>query len=312
MRRDCATKTKLRELFLRLLFLAFLFLWDCQAQAQQEVAADSSHSPTAMKPARGDGPSIQDNSFLVEEAYNQESGVVQHIQTFQRLWNSKNWGYTFTQEWPVDPRPRHQLSYTLVFLHAGQYSGSGGGVSDVVVNYRYQMVGSGDARLAFAPRISASVPTGSARLGRGVGSAGIQTMMPVSLLLNRKLVTHWNLGATFVGAAHNAAGDRARTFGYNVGQSFVWLAHQRFNALLETVVSRNQTVTAPGKTEWNTTLLLNPGIRWSYNFKNGLQIVPGVSMPIGVGPSSGERGLFLYLSLEHPYRNIAKHSSPGN
>src|SRR5262249_41637761 len=181
-----------------------------------------------------------------------------------------------------------------------------------LVNYRYQMVGSGDAKLAFAPRISALVPTGSARLGRGVGGAGIQTMMPVSLLLNRKLVTHWNLGATFVGAAQNAAGDRARTFGYNFGQSFVWLAHQRFNALLETVVSRNQTVAAPGKTQWNTTLLLNPGIRWSYNFKNGLQIVPGVSVPIGVGPSSGERGIFLYFSLEHPYRNISKHNSAEN
>jgi hypothetical protein len=28
-------------------------------------------------------PVIQDNSFLVEEAYNQDAGVVQHIQTFQ-------------------------------------------------------------------------------------------------------------------------------------------------------------------------------------------------------------------------------------
>ena len=28
-------------------------------------------------------PPIQDNSFLIEEAYNQERGVVQHIGTFQ-------------------------------------------------------------------------------------------------------------------------------------------------------------------------------------------------------------------------------------
>ena len=28
-------------------------------------------------------PVIQDNSFLVEEAYNQEAGIVQHISTFQ-------------------------------------------------------------------------------------------------------------------------------------------------------------------------------------------------------------------------------------
>ena len=41
---------------------------------------------------------IQDNSFLAEEAYNQEPGVVQHIQTFMRMWNSKTWTYSFTQE----------------------------------------------------------------------------------------------------------------------------------------------------------------------------------------------------------------------
>jgi hypothetical protein len=36
------------------------------------------------------------------------------------------------------------------------------------------------------------------------------------------------------------------------------------------------------------------------NFKSGLQIVPGIGVPIGVGPSRGEYGALLYLSLEHP------------
>ena len=43
---------------------------------------------------------IQDNSFLVEEAYNQERGVVQHINTFARA-RGGGWEYGFTQEWPV-------------------------------------------------------------------------------------------------------------------------------------------------------------------------------------------------------------------
>ena len=30
-------------------------------------------------------PPIQDNSFLIEEAYNQEKGVIQHIQTYQLM-----------------------------------------------------------------------------------------------------------------------------------------------------------------------------------------------------------------------------------
>src|SRR3954452_13005280 len=43
---------------------------------------------------------IQDNSFLVEEAYNQEFGVVQHISNFVYLADSKDWAYTFTQNGP--------------------------------------------------------------------------------------------------------------------------------------------------------------------------------------------------------------------
>ena len=67
---------------------------------------------------KGSSP-IQDNSFLVEEAYNQERGVVQHISSFSRMWNSKDWNYTFTQEWPAPGNWRHQLSYTLAGMHAG-------------------------------------------------------------------------------------------------------------------------------------------------------------------------------------------------
>jgi hypothetical protein len=39
-------------------------------------------------------PGIQDNSFLVEEAYNQNFGVVQLISSFTCFWNSKRTGTT--------------------------------------------------------------------------------------------------------------------------------------------------------------------------------------------------------------------------
>ena len=105
-------------------------------------------------------PGIQDNSFLVEEAYNQEFGVVQHISSFTRFWDSKDWNYSFTQEWPVPGNERHQLSYTLVALHSGAFPDSGAGIGDVVLNYRYQLVGSGDTRTAFSPRLSLIFPAG--------------------------------------------------------------------------------------------------------------------------------------------------------
>jgi hypothetical protein len=272
-----------------------------QGQRESGLKTDKARDPDSQ-----DTPPIQDNSFLVEEAYNQEFGVVQHIQTFQRLWNGNDWVYTFTQEWPVDVSPRHQLSYTLLALHSGEQPHSGGGFGDFIFNYRYQALGNGDARVAFAPRVSILFPTGDFRRARGGGGAGIQTQLPVSVVLTRKLVAHWNAGATVVPHARNDSGASATSFGYNLGQSLVWLAHPRFNFLFETVFYRNEDVIAPRTTQWSSTLLLNPGIRWAYNFKSGLQIVPGLSVPLGVGPSSGERGIFVYLSLEHPYRKLPK------
>src|SRR5690348_7401763 len=209
---------------------------DCKQSelgCRQDTGQDESSVKTdkVEEPNSEDTPAIQDNSFLVEEAYNQEFGVVQHIQTFQRLWNSKDWAYTFTQEWPVDPRPRHQLSYTLARLHSGEHPDSGAGFGDLVLNYRYQLLGGSKAKLAFSPRLSVIFPTGSTRQGRGVGSAGIQTMLPLSLVVTKKLVTHWNVGATVIPVAHNESGDKAATFGYNFGQSIVWLARPRLNLL---------------------------------------------------------------------------------
>jgi hypothetical protein len=134
----------------------------------------------------------------------------------------------------------------------------------------------------------------------------LQTNLPLSVVINPKLVTHWNAGATFVPDAKDSVGIRAFSDGYNLGQSFIWLAKPRFNVMLETVYSAAQAVTGPDKTQWNRTLFVSPGIRWAYNFKNGLQIVPGIAAPMGVGPSGGERALLLYLSFEHPFRKIPK------
>lgn len=252
--------------------------------------------------AAASGRPIQDNSFLIEEAYNQERGVVQHISSFLRLWGSRDWLYTFTQEWPLPRRPRHQLSYTLAVTGPGATPGAG--LGDMMLNYRYQLVGSGDTRLAFAPRISLLLPSGDSRLGRGFGGYGVQANLPLSLVLGRRWVTHWNLGATLVPNAQNAAGQRAAVTGYNAGQSVVWLAKPRFNILLETVWSGAEEVVGDRRTQRSHALFISPGLRWAHNLRSGLQIVPGIAVPIGVGPSRGERGVLLYLSFEHPLRRL--------
>jgi len=281
-----------------ILFSAPLFL--IAADRSDEAAPAPGAAPAAQSSAKSDAPGIQDNSFMVEEAYNQEDGVVQHINTFQWLSQRRNWTYTETDEWPVRSR-KHQLSMSLGGTHAGSFPGSGGGLSDTALNYRYQLVGSGETKVAMAPRLTLLLPTGDSKFGRGSGGTGYQASIPVSVQLNQWLVTHWNAGATWVPHARNEANEGARTVGVNLGQSFVWLAKKRFNVLVETVWISSESVIGRGRTDRSHDLFINPGIRWAYNFKNGLQIVPGLAMPIGVGPSAGEKGAFLYLSFEHPF-----------
>jgi hypothetical protein len=248
-----------------------------------------------------EGP-IQDNSFLIEEAYNQEFGVVQHISAFTLFRPSGDWIYTFTQEWPV-PGEKHQLSFTLPAQDVHGPGAASLGIGDVALNYRYQAKGDGQAHVAMAPRFSVLVPTGRAKENLGAGGVGLQLSLPVSVTLGARVVAHTNAGYTHEFSARNAAGDRANTNSYNLGQSFVWLTKPRLNLLVETVWIRTAAVSGPGETTHSNSFLVSPGLRWAYNFVSGLQIVPGLAFPIGVGPSRGQTALFAYLSFEHPFRS---------
>jgi hypothetical protein len=245
-------------------------------------------------------PPIQDNSFLLEEAYNQEDGVVQHINAFMRL-RGGDWVYTFTQEWPVF-KQKHQFSYTLVGQRAGRAPDGGTGFGDLALNYRYQLVGDGEAKVAIAPRFSVLLPTGDERKGLGAGGTGIQVNVPASIVLHNRVVTHWNAGATYHPAAKNGLGEEASLRGYNFGQSLIWQARPTFNFMFETVYNKSESVIGPGRREREHSLFLNPGLRWAHNFRSGLQIVPGIAVPLGVGPSRGDRAIFIYLSFEHPFQ----------
>jgi hypothetical protein len=239
---------------------------------------------------------IQDNSFLVEEAYNQEPGVIQHISTFSRSLGARAWAYSFTEEWPVLGQT-HQASITFT---AGD-QGRGSGVGDLLLNYRVQAAGNGDTPVALAPRLSLLLPAGDAARGLGAGGVGLQVNLPLSVVLSRHLVTHANLGGTWIPSARAAAGGSGRLAGFNVGHSLVWLAHPNLNFLVEALYTRTE-IAARAGTELQETLTVNPGLRAAINFACGLQIVPGVSVPIGIGPSRGETAILVYLSFEHPFR----------
>jgi hypothetical protein len=264
------------------------------------VIASSSYAQVA--PKSEPPPIIQDNSFLMEEAYNQEQGIVQHITTFRRHRGSSDFDASFTQEWPIGSI-KHQLSYDLPLIR----SASETGIGDVRINYRYQLEGSGETRLAVSPRLSLALPTGDWKKGRGSGAAGIEAGLPVSYVLSPLFTTHSNAAVAFTPSARNSIGERANSFGLTLAQSVIVTAHPNIQFLVEAIYARDQNVIGRNSTEWTDDLVISPGVRGAFNFASGLQIVPGLAVPLGAGPSNGDRSVFFYLSFEHPFaRTSAK------
>lgn len=111
---------------------------------------------------------IMDNSFFVEEAFNQEAGIFQNIVGAARI--SGQWVLAFTQEWPVVSQT-HQFSYTVPWLDGG----AGYGVGDVLLNYRFQSTLDAPGIPAFSPRLSIILPTGSTTRGRGTAPRGCRS-----------------------------------------------------------------------------------------------------------------------------------------
>lgn len=238
---------------------------------------------------------IEDNSFLIEEAYNQEPKVIQHISAFQYLMD-KTWFYTFTEEWPLIGQ-KHQISLTIP-VSGFSYSGLG----DMILNYRFQAFLR--QRTAFSPRISVILPTGDSKRGLGNGVPGYQLNLPFSFIATRRFVTHYNLGTSFTFAARNPDDSRSDIITLSYGASVIYLLSQNFNFMLEMSGNTIKTKSANLNAVTRSSVVINPGFRMAFNFKSGLQIVPGLAFPFGRGKDN--YGIFLYLSFEHSVR----HSNP--
>jgi hypothetical protein len=249
-------------------------------------------------PAAETQKAISDNSFLIEEAYNQETRVVQHIFTFQRDFQSHDWFASFTQEWPAFG-PLHQLSYTLglAWAHEGQPKLAAG---PYFLNYRYQLVY--NDRVAVSPRLSLAIP-GRAVAGMTTG-IGWQANIPASITLGRRFVCHLNLGGTWFPAADNGARKLA-LLQFNYGASVIYLLSGTFNLMLEAAGTRGErllaAVQSPAGKEWQSDFFLNPGARLAFNFRTGMQIVCGMALPLEVVDARWHAGAFLYFSIEHGY-----------
>jgi hypothetical protein len=243
------------------LTIVLLLLAGC-ADAQSPASSDSSRKWE-----------ITDNSFLVEEAFNQEAGVFQNILTWTRRRDGA-WDANFTQEWPA-PGMTHQLSYTLVYANTGTATG----VGDTLLNYRFQLRKETAAGPAISPRLSVILPTGREPDGLGSGSAGLQANVPVSKQFG-DLYVHANVGHTWVR-------DVLQTT--TVAASGIWRVAPMLNLMLEGVVEVADSAT------------LSPGFRRGWNFGER-QLVLGLAVPVTRAEGRWSPALLTYFSYELPFR----------
>ena len=247
---------------------------------------------------------IEDNSYLIEEAYNQEPGVVQHIFNAQytKSGRTHGWQFNFTQEWPVFSQD-HQFSYTIPSYHLVDDGSRASGLGDILVNYRYQLVYEGDVKPAVAPRFSLIFPTGNRKKGTGDNVVGYQINLPVSKKISDRIGLNFNLGATFLPHVKPVDDDgnsaKKSLTSVNVGGSAIYALFPRFHLMLEWLGNSEQSFSDSGKRQRSFLSTLSPGFRTAIVNEDTLQIVTGAAMPIGLNRKTDNLGAFLYLSIEH-------------
>ncbi|MBI2222362.1 MAG: FeoA domain-containing protein [Acidobacteria bacterium] len=230
---------------------------------------------------------ILDNSFLVEEAFNQEAGIVQNIFGFER--GAGAWELAFTQEWPVGSQT-HQLSYTLPFV-----GGDGSqGIGDALLNYRYQVWTEDGSRPAFAPRGSLVLPTGGRE--RGLDALGYQVNLPFSKQFDDVYV-HWNAGFTsFPGVEVDGTTEQATLFTPHLSGSLIWRARPMIHPMLEAVFQSEDSPAGRA-----SLLTLSPGMRLGKNYGDH-QVVMGLALPVTFYDEGSDAAVLVYFSYELPFR----------
>jgi hypothetical protein len=236
---------------------------------------------------------IQDNSFFVEEAYNQEPGVVQHIFTVPLFFTpgDKEVSPSFTQEWPVFSQT-HQFSYTIPYTFTEEENG----LEDIRLNYRLQALMEDEGMPAFAPRFSLVLPTGDTENGFGHDRLGYEINLPLSKIVSDRWTLHFNAGGAVFPDVH----DRNLT-NYNLGASAIYAVSRDFNLMLESVANWEEEVDDMKNVDRTVSALISPGARYAFNLPNDAQLVLGVAVPVGLTSGSPDYGVFFYCSFEHAF-----------
>jgi hypothetical protein len=261
---------------------------------------------------------IRDNAFLVEEAFNQEAGEIQHIFNWIQAWDrsfgvrSRDFIQSYTMEIPLGSQ-LHQFSFTTLWLDQFEDPGGGplnhqGGVGDTFLNYRYQLL-SNDDFLWCAPRATLIVPTGDERFGLGTGEFGYQFNLPISKYGDQYDI-HFNLGYTIIPGVNAQVPifpliehDLAAI---NLGGSIFWKPRVDLNFFVEALALWFDEIDDLGVKQDVTQVYLNPGLRYAVCQFEQVEWVLGVSVPVGLTEDTPNIGVFAYMSVEHIFRKVAE------
>jgi hypothetical protein len=249
---------------------------------------------------------FSDHGFLLEEAYNQDRGEVQH--TLNAVYSSdfwrQGWSFNFEQEWWLFTQD-HQVAFSIPFSHLREEGEKQRGVGDIQIEYRYQLTEEGPNIPAVAPGFSLILPTGNRDKGTGNGVVGYEWRVAASKKVASRLALHANLGLTYLPKVRVPLDDNQRLspkrslVSYEVGASAVFALSSNIHMLLEWVGEFEEEINDKGKKEREFKAVLSPGIRAAVVNKDRLQSVVGVGIPIGVSGPAENYGVFLYFSVEH-------------
>ncbi|MFN8847910.1 MAG: hypothetical protein ACK5V3_08585 [Bdellovibrionales bacterium] len=235
---------------------------------------------------------IVDNSFLVEEAFNQEPGVVQFINVFTKSEKGRDWNYTFINEIPVIDET-HQFSYEIPYSSLEAVDKKG--VEDIKLNYRRQFFA--NDKIITTGRVSATVANGDYKKGFGKGSMGYEASLITSVQITDKWYQHWNLGAGITPDAKATNGDKADNSKYFWAMSNVYLFSDNLNFMLEFAGSEEEETTGANTATYGSSVVMSPSLRYAVNVGEW-QFVPGIAYPMGVTSNAGENEILVYLSIE--------------
>ncbi len=238
---------------------------------------------------------LRDNSFFIEEAFNQEPGKVQTKFRFFRV--EEDTELLVDQEWPLGSQ-RHQLSFTLPFRVDPEEELFR--LTDVRLTYSLQAQEEDAVRPAFTPRLTAILPTAREEDEEGQGNPGIELLLPFSKQVGG-VYLHANAGTVHRFGVDAGRGEERLLFTPFVGGSAVVQVTPALDLLLETRADFQAQVTGEGGTERETEWLLNPGVRFGGEL-GGNQLVAGAAAPLGLAGSLRDVGWFGYISYELRFR----------